>query len=229
MGRRPLAVYPFQPGCRYTVISAVNVAETKKLILPPSLAPGIVVAKPQEFTMPEGEFNPRPGSGFIGHDEKETPKPKPKPPSSLEPPGPPPPTTFDQQWQQASRFAGKPFDGLLLTALAGQPAEVTISLKNRSREAILVTKWKGESDYEVLVRDRTGKPAHLTEKGNRFFTGGNLLEFRELKPGEALETTLRLSGLFSVTPGEYEVLVSLPVVGDVDAVLTASPVKIHFP
>ena len=226
------ASYPLQPGRHYTVISAISLAEPKKLILPPGLAPGVVVSKPVEFTMPEGDFSPTPGGIFIGHDDRETPKPKPKPRPAPNPESVvvPPPSTFDQQWQQASRFAGKPFDGLLLDASAGRPAELKVTLRNRGGKEILVKKWKGESDYEVLVRDLTGKPVGLTEKGKRFFAGGKLLDFRELKPGEAIEATLQLGSIFLVkAPGEYDVLVSLPVLGDVDAVLTAAPVKVRFP
>ena len=89
---------------------------------------------------------------------------------------------------------------------------------------------EGESDYEVLVRDPAGKPAGLTEQGKRFFAGGSLLDIRELKPGGTVEATLPLGSLFSVkTPGQYKVLVSLPIVGDVDAVLTAAPVEVQLP
>ena len=227
------AIYPLQPGCRYTIISAVNLMDLKKLDLPPRLASGVVVAKPVQFSMPEGDFSPTPGGIFIGHDNRETPKPKPSPAPCPEPGNAATttaPLTFDQRWEQAHRFAGKPFAGLRLEALVGKMAAFKVILRNCSDKEILVKKWKGESDYEVLVRDPTGKSASLTEKGKRFFAGGNLLDIRELKPGDAVEATLPLGSLFlAKTPGEYEVIISLPIVGDVDAVLTAAPVKVQLP
>jgi hypothetical protein len=51
-----------------------------------------------------------------------------------------------------------------------------------------------------------------------------------LKPGEAIEATLPLSEFFDFKArGDYTALVSLPVLGDVDAVLTAAPINIHVP
>ena len=81
----------------------------------------------------------------------------------------------------------------------------------------------------MLIRDSTGKPVGLTEKGKKFFAGGKLLDIRDLKPDAAVEATLPLESLFAVKPsGEYEVLISLPVLGDVDAILIAAPVKVRF-
>ena len=55
------------------------------------------------------------------------------------------------------------------------------------------------------------------------------LEIRDLKPGEAIAASLPLTDLFDMqTPGEYTLLVSLPVIGDVDAVLTAAPIKFRI-
>ena len=68
----------------------------------------------------------------------------------------------------------------------------------------------------------------MTEKGKTFFGGGSAIDTRQLKPKETIDQSIPLVGLFDMkTPGEYTVLASLPVVGDVDAVLTAAPVKIR--
>ena len=107
-----------------------------------------------------------------------------------------------------------------------------VSLHNRSKEPILIKKWKGESDYELLVRDPAGKPVAMTEKGKKFFACGQMLDIRDLKPGEAITATLPLGELFDFdfkAPGQYTILASLPVLGDVDAVLTASPLKVRIP
>jgi hypothetical protein len=227
------AIYPLQPGCRYTAISAINLTDPKKLALPPALPTGVVVAKPVEFSIPEGDFSPTPSGIFIGHDDRETPKPKPRPTPTSKPSTTATttrPLTFDQQFEQAGRFAGKPFDGLVLEASLGKPAEIKIVLRNCAGKEILVTKWKGDSDYEVLIRGPAGKLVELTEKGRKFFQSGELLDIRTMKPKETIHSSLSLAQLFAIqAPGEYTVLVSLPVIGDVDAVLTATPVKLRVP
>ena len=115
-----------------------------------------------------------------------------------------------------------------MQAHATQSRHLNVALRNASKEPILVKKWKGDSDFELLVRDAFGNSAPMTEKGKNFFGGGTLLEIRALKPGEAITASLPLTELFDMTaPGEYTVLASLPVIGDVDAVLTAAPVKIR--
>jgi hypothetical protein len=102
-------------------------------------------------------------------------------------------------------------------------------LQNKSDKPILVKKWKGNWDYEVLVRDPGGKPVPLTSNGKKFFESGELLDVRELNPGEAIHANLPVTELFAMqAPGEYTALVSLPVMGSVDAVLTAAPVKIRI-
>jgi len=51
----------------------------------------------------------------------------------------------------------------------------------------------------------------------------------DLKPEERIEATLPIHDLFEMkAPGDYTVLASLPVVGEVDAVLTAAPVKVRI-
>jgi hypothetical protein len=225
------AIYPLRPGSRYTVVSAVNLTDHgPQSPRPPARVNALVVATPVQFSMPEGDYGPIPRGVFIGHDDVAAPTPKPKRDPNPEPGKSgfvTPSLTFDQQWELANRFAGKPFDGLLLEGSVGKPTQLRVVLRNRADKDILVKKWKGNSDYEILVRYPAGKPAALTEKGRKFFQSGELLDIRTLKPGEAIETTLPLSELFSVQAHDgYTVLVSLPVLGDVDAVLTAKPVKV---
>ncbi len=128
-----------------------------------------------------------------------------------------------------SRFAGKPFEGLLLNASAKAPSDMKLSLVNQSNTPICVKKWEGAAGYNVQVRGPDGKPASMTEKGKSLFDGGSAIETRDLKPKETIEKLIPLAELFDMkTPGEYAVLASLPVVGDVDAVLTAAPLKIRI-
>ena len=193
-------VFPFQSGSRYSVLHAVNL--TRDMASGPRPGAemiGLAVAGPVVFSVPVSMstcsgFSPSRCSGG--------------------PTGVPP--RDGDGWRLSIRFAGKPFEGLLLQASAGAalpaPAEALrfkVSVDNRSNGRITVTKWKGESDYEILIRDAVGKPVGMTETGKKFFAGGTLLDIRELKPGE------------------YTVLASLPVVGDVDAILTAAPLKIQ--
>jgi hypothetical protein len=180
----------------------------------------LLVAKPVAFTAPADDEGANP-SGAVQNAST----------TRVHLPG----QTFNQQWQAVSRFAGKPFEGLQLDAAAnrdsvppGKPVEITLALRNRSGEPILVKKWQGDSDYEHLVRDAADKPVPLSEGGKMFFQTGSRLDIRELKPGESITAALPVAGLFAFpATGEYTVLASLPVLGDVDAVLTANPVQIH--
>ena len=76
---------------------------------------------------------------------------------------------------------------------------------------------------------RSGGQAGATDgKGQGILLRRRCLEIRDLKPGEAITATLPLGELFDFkTPGEYTILASLPVLGNVDAVLTARPVKVR--
>ncbi|MGA2030785.1 MAG: hypothetical protein ABSG68_00885 [Thermoguttaceae bacterium] len=128
------------------------------------------------------------------------------------------------------QFAGKPFGSLLLRATAKNPPDLNIQLVNYGKEPVVVAKWKGDSEYLVRVSDGEGKDVPMTDRGKKFFGHGELLDIRTLQPDEAIEATLPISELFDMrAPGEYTVLTSLPVVGDVDAVLTAAPITIRIP
>ena len=192
-------VFPLRRGATYTVLTAVNLTLGDDFIKRPYHSvdfadakdfSALTVAKPVTFTVPGIESdatNTKMASASVA-------------PSA----SPTPPLTFDEQWKESIRFAGKPFEGLLLAASVGKPSELTITLHNRSSKSILVKKWKGESDYEILIRDPAGKPVPLTEKGKMFFQSGNLLDIRALKPGEAVHATLPLSEFFAMqAPGDY--------------------------
>jgi hypothetical protein len=197
------AMYPLRAGSDYTVLAAVSLREANAL----------VAAAPVVFRAP-----------IPYRHEPETPETRPLKPT----PAPTVPEAQDERWQEYERFAGKTFEGLALQAHATASLQLDIELHNSSKEPILVKKWKGDSDYELLVRDASGRSASMTEKGKKFFGGGALLEIRDLKPGEAITASLPLTELFEMqTPGEYTVLASLPVIGDVDAVLTAAPIKVR--
>ena len=69
----------------------------------------------------------------------------------------------------------------------------------------------------------------FSQKGKDFFGNGMQLATRWLRPNEVIEDSIYLEELFVMQASrEYTVLVSLPVVGDVDAVLTAAPVKVKI-
>ncbi len=217
-------VYPLRNGTSYTVLAAVNLTLDKEFIQQQHYHTedfakakdfsALVVAKPVTFSVPGGESSVPSGRSSSNSATRSV---------SAKP------FTFDEKWEQASRFAGKPFEGLLLDAVSGKPTELKAALHNRSDKTILVKKWKGDSDYEILVRDLAGNPVGLTDKGKKFFQSGELLEIRRLEPGETVNASLPLADLFAMRdPGEYTVLVSLPVLGDVDAVLTAKPVKVRI-
>jgi hypothetical protein len=195
--------YPLRAGNDYQLLCAVSLREGNAL----------VVAAPLAFRAP-----------IPYRHEAERPENGPSNPKAL----PTAPEAKGARWREYERFAGKTYEGLALQAHATQSLQLDVELRNASKEPILVKKWKGDSDFELLVRDAFGNSAPMTEKGKNFFGGGTLLEIRALKPGEAITASLPLTELFDMTaPGEYTVLASLPVIGDVDAVLTAAPVKIR--
>ena len=133
-----------------------------------------------------------------------------------------------RDWVVLRRFAGKAFGDLFLTASEAKRSELKVSLVNQGKRSIIVKKWEGSAGYDVQVRSADGKPVPLSEKGKTVFQGGASLDIRELKPQEKIEQSMPINELFDMkAPGEYTVLVSLPVIGDVDAVLTTAPVKVR--
>jgi len=85
-------------------------------------------------------------------------------------------------------------------------------------------------DTYVAASGRNAGYRDYRDGQEKFFQGGELLDIGRLKPNEAIHASLPLAELFAIqAPGEYTVLASLPVIGDVDAVLTARAVKIRVP
>ena len=217
--RFPLGLaFDLRPGAKYTLLVGGNLRSAGK-------PPALIVVRPLTFTAPSPDPPPA-----------VTPTHAARPASDARDAVRDAPAATTQTWESLARFAGKEFEGLQFEAKASAPAAkpdeamtLSVALHNCGKEPILVKKWKGESDYEILIRDATGREVPLTEKGKKFFETGDQLDTRELKPGEAINATLPLSELFDLkTPGQYTVLASLPVLGDVDAVLTASPIKLEI-
>jgi hypothetical protein len=137
-------------------------------------------------------------------------------------------STSGNDWDDLVRFAGRPFDDLVLRAEQPTPAELKVSLVNLGVKSIAVTKWEGIAGYEVQVRDAEGRRVPLREKGKVESQSGALLDSRDLKPQESIEETIPLRDLFDLPPGDYSVLLSLPIIGDVDAIMTAAPLKVRI-
>jgi hypothetical protein len=139
-----------------------------------------------------------------------------------------PPLSAGARQESLARFAGKSFHNLLLTAAEGKRGELLVSLVNQGKQSLLIRKWAGAAAYDIQVRNVKGEPAPLTEKGKLLLEGSAALEVREVKPLETVEAAIPLLDLFQLGDHEqYTVLASLPVVGEVDAVLTAAPIKIN--
>jgi hypothetical protein len=193
--------YALHAGRDYTLLSAVRLRETDAL----------VVAAPITFHM----HNP-----YRASDRMQGPR-NPEPSPAV-------PRRRPEDWSQYERFAGKTFEGLVLRAHLGDSLKLDVALENSSRKSILIRKWKGVSDYHLLLRDGLGKSVPMTAKGRQFFQHSTLLDIHDLKPGEQIVAALPLAELFEIeNPGDYTVLASLPVIGDVDAVLTAAPVRVR--
>ncbi len=136
--------------------------------------------------------------------------------------------SFAKRWRELGTFAGKPYSGLLLEASAGEGALMKLRLSNVAGRQIMVTRWNGASGYEFLVRDAVGRQVPPTKSGTKLLEARNALKSARLRPGRATDESVSLDEYFAIRPsGEYTVLVSVPIVGDVDAVLTAAPVKLH--
>ena len=98
-----------------------------------------------EFTVPavRGEGNKPRGDTAAG----ESAKPKARIPEP----------TLEEYYRQLVRFAGKPYHGLQLDVSQEWPLKFRVSLSNRSNQPILVKKWKGRSDFALLIRARRAK------------------------------------------------------------------------
>jgi hypothetical protein len=214
-----LGGYHLVPGERYTLLAAVGVNHNDTGEAVP--AESLLVAPPVTFEAPaEDVESPHWGDGFT---EKQTPAVIPKAPRPI--------VSAQQRWKALSRFAGKSFRGFLLEASSPSRGELLVTLRNYdAKDYPYITKWSGQSGYEILIRDPEGKSVRLTEKGERSFQGGRTLGGQILLKGNTIKETLPVGDLFDMhAPGEYTVLASLPVIGDtIDAVLTAAPVKIRI-
>lgn len=206
--------FPLVPGRAYTALAALMV---------PGVDNAMALSEPLDFTAPCGDGPEIESAGQDGH-ATPPPAPEQRPAESV----------ADRPWAEIERFAGKPCGGLVLQcsvlpAGASSPHRcraVRLLLRNMSDKPLLVLKWKGDSDCQLAVHDAAGRRVAMTEKGRKLFDSASLLDIRELRPGDSIDATLRLDALFDLAqPGEYEALASLPVVGDVDAILTAAPVK----
>jgi hypothetical protein len=198
--------YPIIPREPYTMLAAVRLRGN-----PTAFA----VAEPRTFVRSvSDEFGVESISDGNGRPAHAVPKPTP---------------SNRGNWDYLLRFAGKPFGDLQLTAEQPNPDALKVSLVNLGKKSIIVKKWEGIAGYDVQVRSAEGKPLPLTEKGKVQFQGGGALDTCDLMPQHKIEETIPIRDLFEMqSPGVYSVLVSLPVVGEVDAVLTAAPVKIHI-
>jgi hypothetical protein len=195
-------MYPLRWGHDYTLLSAVSLRETDTL----------VVAAPVSFTVR------RP---FLRGETIAT-APNAKQPSTV-------PKAPWAGWEQYERFSGKSFEGLVLRSHYASSRKLEVALDNTGSEEIHVKKWKGDCGIQMLVRDAFGKSIPMTVKGAQFFHSGTLLETHDLKPGDRMGAALPLLELFELNnAGEYTVLASLPIIGDVDAVLTAAPLKVRI-
>ncbi len=211
-------VYHLQPGKRYSVIAAMNATSDREAYRGQGNADKVLffASKPTVISIPDADDHAcRRNQDDVGVES---------PPSAIENP----PLPFDRQWQDLGRFAGKPFEGLQLNASIDDSLRLTLSLKNVAAEAIAITKWKGDSDYEIRIRGPNGKSVGLTEHGKEFFARCRILDVRHLDSGESITAALPIGELFVMRdPGEYTLLASLPVIGDIDAVVTAKPVKVR--
>jgi hypothetical protein len=206
-------VYHFRPGESYTALAAANVDHSPNQ----NKRDGLVVARPLTFSLPDPDSN----CGVTSGRELAEKSPASQSASST-------PKSAERHWQTLSRFAGKPTDGLLLEASVAASGQLVVTLRNGGAW-IIVAKWSGDSGYEILVRDPAGKIIPLAGSRTKSPEDGGILNVVSLGRGEEISARLPVDELFAMkAPGEYTALVSLPVLGDVDAVLTAAPIKIRI-
>jgi len=204
-------MFTFQPGKTYSLIFAGNFAWPSTATSPHDQTEWSLVAKPIEFSIPSPSHAAFKGQLWQAPCQKSQVR-----------------HTNSQDWATLNRFAGKPFNGLSLVASIGNENDLDATLRNCGTRAVIVKKWLGNFDYDILVHDHLGESVCLTEKGEEFFRSWKTLTACVLEPGATIKATLPLNRLFEMgAPDDYTILTSLAVVGDVDAVLTATPVKIR--
>jgi hypothetical protein len=197
--------YPLGDGDRYTALASVWLSAEE--------GQQLVVAKPLDFQVL--------GSRIAASNGKSS-----NQPARRDEPWPSDPKARRGVLQ---RFAGKAYRGLKLDAGIADSGVLKITLTNCGSRPLAVSKEPAISGYDVIVVDRKGIPVPWTRQGERRFRDVCKIERVALEPTEALKETVALRELFKLEPsGEYTALASLPVIGDVDAVLTAAPVKIKI-
>ena len=92
------------------------------------------------------------------------------------------------------------------TVARGDQIVLKIELKNVSKQPLAVKDTIARRDFELDVRSDSGKHAALTDKGRQMKELDAKWEqisakFHKIRPGEKVEYTLDISGLYEFKPG----------------------------
>ncbi len=142
-------------------------------------------------------------------------------------------------WDVLLRDAGKPRHGAILelrvvnsASAAGRSTELVVSVKNVCSRLVELGGCESWPYADVLVRDRAGRLARLTEEGLRYFSWQRVVTINtllELKPGCAWGFIVPLGRCFKLADGgSYTVLARNYYDGDVNGELIASPVALEI-
>lgn len=138
-------------------------------------------------------------------------------------------------WKRMETREGKEQSTLRLESVVapdrvvfGKPWRLVLSIKNIGDQPVRSAKQHGQSDYLVLVRASNGNLVPLTEKGRKLFAIDQSGGFHfQLIPGHAIGTSLAMQDLFDFRePGEYEVLASVTLTGEISGGLVSKKLKV---
>ena len=133
-----------------------------------------------------------------------------------------------------SRHAGKSFDGIDFKAriirqatATGKPIQVSVSLRNSAGHPVCIRRLNGEAAYDVLIRYAgSGQIAEMPMESR--LQGTFWVDTRTLDSGETVVETLSLQEFNKIRkPGDYEIIVAISLVGDVNAVYVDKPLSVR--
>jgi hypothetical protein len=207
-------LFPLRAGNSYTVLIAQN-AWSKS-------GDSIAVGRPLAFTVPDKNYATCFRSDSVAAVPCFARKPVAHPP------------TITERWSVLLHHAGEPFDGIDLKARVlgqvvptGKQIQVGVSFQNAAGHPVCIRRLSGEAAYDVLIRNvASGEITELPIENRLQAT--LWVDTRTLGSGEIVNEMLHLDELNKIQKqGDYEVLIAMSLVGDVDAVYVAKPLRVR--
>ncbi len=138
---------------------------------------------------------------------------------------------FAQSALLLAQAPGTSYCEMKVVSVEDHPAHLTITVKNISRQSIVIGLASPVLDYKVQVASVGGREADRTAFGKRVLAGDVRTRFTSatLGEGESYTEDLDISHLFELTTGLYNVVLTRAFFVDRAAVRISAAVQIRIP